>query len=1079
MSRYASRSHLPIVLSMLLAASWCGAAPRSFTEDFASTTYKDTAATTAEWDTVAGELRLPAVELALLGQLDPTEVCIDLVVEGLHAFVACHASGFLILDVSDPTAPAPVSSHATPDACRRLAVDGDYLYAAVDGAGLQIFDISDLTAPTLVGSLVTSGYAYGLAVDGDRVYMVCDTVDLHVIDVDDPTAPVWRGTAALTGRARDVVADGNHLYIAGYDGGAVVVDVSNPAVPAEVAAFPTTSARGVALDGDLLYVADYSGGVRILDVTDPAVPVELASLVLDDLVIEVTVSGDLLFACDYQQGLKIIDVADPATPVVVDQYDTSSYLYDAHLAGGLVYLVDYYGGLTVLELYGPPILSQVGSTGSPGYNRGVDVAGDLAFVAHASRGLLVYDIGDLAAPTLVDSLAVQGQPYDVEIRGDQAFVADYDGPLWVFDVSDPTAVTLVDSCLVSGNPRALALAGEYAFVAAYFGDLAVVDISDPTDPAQVGSLALSGIGMDVAVAGNHAFVAAGYGGLQVVDVTTPASPAAVQGLDLSYDANCIAVSGDQALLGLSAGFFVSVDITDPAAPVLADSYFAYEQDPWRIQVSGRYACVGDAHGLTLFDVSDPYALVPMGTAWTALDVVDLRVAGNHAIRVYNGGLDVVKLLRDDFDTSRNRGQSLAVDGADDTIVRIRMTSTQTATVDWHFSADGGAHWQGINPGGSLGPVNYEGTDLLWRTTHTQTSGNPTVSGLAFEWLNDFAPIASIADVPDDQGGAVRLHLTRSGYDFAGETTHPVSGYQVYQRVDDPALVARARDGRPRVPALDAFSASLPPDSLRELDGRSFVLGEATRAGTFPQGVWEVVGTILPTQSDEYLIRLTTTADSTSAGIAWSTYVVTTHTTTPSVWYVCPPDSGYSVDNLAPSVPTGLLLAGDVLSWDPCPDEDFDYFAVYGSDAPELDGGAVLLGYTTGTNQVVDPSAHDYLLVTATDFAGNEGEAAVAETATAVETIPGAGRLLDAVPNPFNPSTTLSFELAEDGVSSLRVYDAAGRVVVTLVDERRDAGRHEAVWDGRDAAGRMCPAGVYLYRLVVGGFSETKRMVLLK
>lgn len=85
----------------------------------------------------------------------------------------------------------------------------------------------------------------------------------------------------------------------------------------------------------------------------------------------------------------------------------------------------------------------------------------------------------------------------------------------------------------------------------------------------------------------------------------------------------------------------------------------------------------------------------------------------------------------------------------------------------------------------------------------------------------------------------------------------------------------------------------------------------------------------------------------------------------------------------------------------------------------------------------------------------------------------------AVPNPFNPSTELSFEMAAAGHARLMVYDTAGRLVVTLVNERRDAGLHEVIWDGRDHAGRMSSAGVYLYSLEAGGYVETKRMTLVK
>jgi len=81
--------------------------------------------------------------------------------------------------------------------------------------------------------------------------------------------------------------------------------------------------------------------------------------------------------------------------------------------------------------------------------------------------------------------------------------------------------------------------------------------------------------------------------------------------------------------------------------------------------------------------------------------------------------------------------------------------------------------------------------------------------------------------------------------------------------------------------------------------------------------------------------------------------------------------------------------------------------------------------------------------------------------------------------PFNPQTTLSFSLPVTSHVRLTVYDVSGRLVTTLVDETRGAGRYDVTWDGRDAAQRQVSSGVYFYRIDADGFVETKRMVLLK
>lgn len=83
------------------------------------------------------------------------------------------------------------------------------------------------------------------------------------------------------------------------------------------------------------------------------------------------------------------------------------------------------------------------------------------------------------------------------------------------------------------------------------------------------------------------------------------------------------------------------------------------------------------------------------------------------------------------------------------------------------------------------------------------------------------------------------------------------------------------------------------------------------------------------------------------------------------------------------------------------------------------------------------------------------------------------------PNPFNPSTTIRFEISTRGRASLRIYDVRGTRVRTLFDETRAAGSGSATWDGRDDAGNSVSSGLYFYRLESNGDARSRKMVLLK
>jgi len=83
------------------------------------------------------------------------------------------------------------------------------------------------------------------------------------------------------------------------------------------------------------------------------------------------------------------------------------------------------------------------------------------------------------------------------------------------------------------------------------------------------------------------------------------------------------------------------------------------------------------------------------------------------------------------------------------------------------------------------------------------------------------------------------------------------------------------------------------------------------------------------------------------------------------------------------------------------------------------------------------------------------------------------------PNPFNPTTTLSFTLPESHPVHINIYDINGRLVRNLLNENRDQGPHEVVWNGRGDDGRMQASGLYFSRIQAGPYSQVRKMTLAK
>ncbi|MEE9270602.1 MAG: beta-propeller fold lactonase family protein, partial [Candidatus Krumholzibacteria bacterium] len=103
----------------------------------------------------------------------------------------------------------------------------------------------------------------------------------------------------------------------------------------------------------------------------------------------------------------------------------------------------------------------------------------------------------------------------------------------------------------------------------------------------------------------------------------------------------------------------------------------------------------------------------------------------------------------------------------------------------------------------------------------------------------------------------------------------------------------------------------------------------------------------------------------------------------------------------------------------------------------------------------------------------------ANIAYASDRIPRRFALGQNYPNPFNPTTTIRFDLPVTTHVRLKIYDVMGRLVATLVNEKKPAGIHTIVWDRTSRNGGSVASGVYFYRLEAGAFRMTRKMVLLK
>jgi hypothetical protein len=408
------------------------------------------------------------------------------------------------------------------------------------------------------------------------------------------------------------------------------------------------------------------------------------------------------------------------------------------------------------------------------------------------------------------------------------------------------------------------------------------------------------------------------------------------------------------------------------------------------------------------------------------------------------------------------------------------------------------------------PAVDAGNNVVPGLPATDIAGNPRIQGAAVDMgayeggmfvFFDYARMDSLVDVPNDQGGWLRIYFTRSSLDDTLEQSYPIARYDVHRRVDDPRLLASIKSEgeaiRENLTAtlpggegviLDAPSPKAGSRYIRYAD-RYYLVNEDGAAASAPPGTWEVVGNVSAQQQNQYIRLVPTLADSAET-VTWSVFYISAHTTTPSVYYASPPDSGYSVDNIAPGIPQGFKIvfntgSGNQLRWDPCTASDFQYFRVYrGSDpafvpGPENLAGATVSAYWTDPDYDVGGI---YYKITALDHAGNESAPASPESSTGTEEhpVPLAFALHQNAPNPFNPETVIRYDVAAPGGRvTLSVYDVSGRLVRTLVDAVQTSGQHSVRWNGRNEEGVGVASGVYFCRMTAPRFAGQRKMVLLR
>jgi len=669
---------------------------------------------------------------------------------------------------------------------------------------------------------------------------------------------------------------------------------------------------------------------------------------------------------------------------------------------------------------------------------------------------------------------------DVAVRSGHAFVVD-DWGLHIFDVDDPGEPLLVGELAIQGA-KCLALRGDYAYVGCHDSDFRAVDVSDPDAPWICGSLTIHKPATDMELDGDYAYVAVGHAGIEIVDISDPTTPDYYTVVDTPDEALDVAIQGDYAYIA-DRQQLVIIDVSDlPTSPVIASGRPG--PNLISVAVSGNHAYLLDTtFGIHVYDVSDPLDPQWLGDLPYAGEG-HMEIVGN---RLYVGAYPGLVLL------------DISVPDAPRQICEVNTSGPPRG-----ISVDGDHVYQAIRNPGSLDIIDASNPASPPERGQITLYGWPYYIAMAEPYaylacrfygvrVVDVSDPAAMVDLGYVDGVEYARHIV-----LDGALAYVAGEYEGLYILDitkpaAPQLVSNQPMGRSTccVVKQGNYVYLTNWDGLRIVDVTepadpdviAWLNTDWEAHYVAVRGDYALVATtlelLLVDVGDPYDPQLVESFDIKAKTVCIEgdfAYVSTLN------WLTV-----YSVTELPE-----FELVGDI----PLP--NYTISACFAGNLAYLANGAGGLQVL----DVSDPTAphsigsipywplgvfaseqqlfiSDYPCLYA--FPLHCDLTAIHEQSMGTGDPPDAlARLHQNRPNPFNPSTSISYTLMEPAEVSLRIYDCGGRLVRTLRSAGLEtAGLHELAWEGLDEQGRQVSSGVYLCCLEANGQVAGRRMILLK
>jgi len=365
----------------------------------------------------------------------------------------------LIYDVTNPAAPAQVASLENV-LCERLQVVRGIGYCAeplpfsLNSFVFQLFDVSDARNPAALGVLLLDGFANGIAVSGEFAHVATvSTFDdlsesLRAIDVRVPEFPARRLTDA--GAYLALAHAGDRLYAAGmnrFD----VLDVTTPLDPVVIGStgLPNALDRDIEVFGTTAYVTSPTRGLQILDVSDPANPRVVGEIAKppQESATEIARAGTHLYVGTFSGVIEVYDLSVPTAPVRLGSLPlvARESPHDLDIVANRLYVTSS-TGISIVDVADASAPREIGRIESPvpppnpGFGEAA-VAGHVLYVNEppVPLTLAAFDVSDPAHPRRLGA-PIAPSDYDLEVTPEGRLFLGADR---VYDIADPSRPVLL------------------------------------------------------------------------------------------------------------------------------------------------------------------------------------------------------------------------------------------------------------------------------------------------------------------------------------------------------------------------------------------------------------------------------------------------------------------------------------------------------------------------------------------------------------------------------------------------------------------------------------------------------------